>query len=357
MHVSVVIPAKNESGTIEQCLDRLVPQLDPDDELLVLDNDSTDDTAAVAATYEAVTVIDAPDEEMQDTLHYRGNLDAVRQYGAELARNEIVVSTDADTLPPAGWIDRIKTHFENDHELDLVWGVPVDTNGVPLRNIESKFVNLFGAISGCNTAFRKSTFESLDKGYVGWPLYEDAAIVNRIARVGKVVHDRDLKMPTDMDRRRFQTLPIFVGSGAGLAAGTAIGGPVGAAVVGSGVGLAGTELFYEHAPSTRYHHDQVGLLMILGGTLLGGVPGMLSAGAGSGLIAHHFLTEGVSAFPTELRQNTDQVCQLPEDVTDETAITRLDCEPAGETTAKVTRILAAATGGGIAGLAAVSLLA
>lgn len=347
MNLSVVLPAKNEEGVIDRCLERLVPQIDPGDEVLVLDNGSEDATADVAAEFDHVTVIDAPDERVEETSHYRGNLDGVRNFGTKQATNEIVVSTDADTLPPPGWLDRIREHFESDPDLDLVWGVPEDINGVPLRNMESKFANLFGAVSGCNTAFRKSTFEELQRGYVGWPFYEDAAIVNRIARVGKVVHDRDLAMPTDMERRRFQTIPIMVGSTGGVVMGGLLGGSAGAALAGTSVGMAGTELLYEEAPATRFHHDQVGLLLILGGVVVGGTAGLLSAGVGSGIVAHHVLTEGISAIPTDLEENTDLVCAVPELEGDEAAM--IECEPAEPTTAAVTRMLAAVTVGAVAG--------
>lgn len=347
MNISVVIPAKNEEGVIDSCLDSLAAQVRDGDEILVLDNGSTDGTAAVARSFEAVTVIDAPDDAVEATLHYRGNLDAIRQFGAERASNEIIATTDADTIPPDGWLDRIRTHFENDPELDLVWGVPVDTNGVPVRNMESKFANVFGAVSGCNTAFKKSTFESLKKGYVGWPMYEDMAIVNRISRVGKTIRDTDLVMPTEMDRTRFQTIPMMVASGVGITTGALIGGPVGAALVGGSAGLGLTELFYEQAPSTRFHHDQVGLLSVIGGTLVGGPVGAGAVGLGSGMVAHHVLTEGVSAIPTDLFEQTDMVCRVPEEAEGDDVL--IVCETANSETQSLTRVLAAVAFGSLVG--------
>lgn len=353
MDVSVVIPAKNEEGVIGNCLERIEQQVTASDEILVLDNGSEDATAYVAETFESVTVIDAPDDSVPPTLHYRGNLDGIRQMGAEMASNEIIISTDADTLPPDGWIDRIRQHFEEDPDLDLVWGVPVDINGVPLRNIESKFANVFGAVSGCNTAFRKSTFQEMKRGYVGWPLYEDAAIVNRMARIGKVKRDTSMEMPTDMERTRFQTIPILVGSGLGLAGGQLLGGTAGRLIQGVSVGLSGTELVYENAPATRFHHDQVGLGMMTLGTFLGGPVGIGAAGLGSGILGHHAMTEGVSAIPTPLMENTDAVCRIPQDA--EEGITAIECTPPDEETASFSRVLAGITMGSLAGAAVAAL--
>lgn len=343
MNVSVAIPAKNEEGNIGRCLDRLTSQLDPGDEILVLDNGSSDRTAGIAASYEQVTVLDAPDERFDDA-HYRG-LSQLRQLGAETARNEIIATTDADTLPPSEWLDRIKAHFEDDDDLSVLWGVATDTNGVPVRDMTGKYLTFLGGVSGCNTAFRKSHFKKLAKGYTGWPMFEDVALVTRLARTGKAKHDTGMEMRTDLDRRRYQTYPMVASSGAAIGAGALIGGPVGALAAGAGAGVGGTELFYENAPSTPFHHDQIGFGLILAGLVVGGTPGVASAGLGAGMFTHHLLTEGASAIPTDLMAYTDEFCYIEDDGQQAT----ITCETATDSESKLTRILAAAAVGGVIG--------
>lgn len=340
-NVSVVIPAKNEETTITRCLQQLTAQMDAGDEIVVLDNGSTDDTASVASDFEGVRVIDAPDSRFDD-VHYRG-LAQLRQLGAHEARNEIVATTDADTVPPDDWLDRIKTHFDADPDLNVVWGIVTDTNGVPVRSLSGKYLPLLGGVSGANTAFRKAAFEDLEMGYTGWPVFEDVALVTRMVRTGKSRHDRGMEMQSDLDRRRYQTIPMLVTGGAGLVGGAVVGGRPGAALAGAGGSLAATELFYEAAPTTEgIHHDQAGLVAILVGTTVGGVPGMAAAGVGAGLLGHHVLTEGASALPTNLMQNTDIVCSRPED-----APADIQCVPSGNLDTKLTRVLAAATIGAV----------
>ncbi|MDP3207929.1 MAG: glycosyltransferase, partial [Rhodoglobus sp.] len=46
--ISVVIPARNDSVMLAACLRALADQTRPADEIIVVDNGSTDDTAAVA---------------------------------------------------------------------------------------------------------------------------------------------------------------------------------------------------------------------------------------------------------------------------------------------------------------------
>ncbi len=46
--MSVVVPARNEELVLGACLEALDDQSDPIDEIIVVDNDSTDNTAALA---------------------------------------------------------------------------------------------------------------------------------------------------------------------------------------------------------------------------------------------------------------------------------------------------------------------
>ena len=95
--VSVIVPARNESGNIEQAVLRL-PSMGPDDEIIFVEGGSTDDTwdriHEVAERHGTGRRIVAT---RQDG---RGKGDAVRK-GFGLARNEILMILDADlTVPP-----------------------------------------------------------------------------------------------------------------------------------------------------------------------------------------------------------------------------------------------------------------
>ncbi|NVM57107.1 MAG: glycosyltransferase [Desulfobacterales bacterium] len=53
MNISVVVPAKNEERFLPDLLDSLMPQLGYGDEVIVVDNHSTDETANMAELYGA----------------------------------------------------------------------------------------------------------------------------------------------------------------------------------------------------------------------------------------------------------------------------------------------------------------
>ncbi len=83
--ISIVLPAKNESKNLPTFLPML-SLLYPDAEILLINDGSTDDTAAIARAA-GVTVIDHP--------YSMGNGAAIKT-GARHAKNEILVFMDAD---------------------------------------------------------------------------------------------------------------------------------------------------------------------------------------------------------------------------------------------------------------------
>lgn len=321
VHITVVIPALNEEGTIGDTVDRLGDQLERGDRVFVLDNGSDDDTFDIAQERGHVRAI-----RTDGSL----SLPEVRQVGAEMANTEIVATIDADTVPGEGWIDRIRQHFLEDEDLDVVWGVARDRNGVPVRDFMGKFLPLLGGASGCNTAFRRATFLELEHGYLDTPYpvyngFEDWALVQRLSRVGKSLHDPALVVNTSFPREKYQTIPMVVGGAVAAGVGLLVPDPVGRALQGVGVSLVGTELTYESMSGTSLHHDQAGLVVAALSPLLGPAAGPLAFGAGAGLVGHHALTEGVSAFPTDLFRHTDRV------------VVRTDGDGAGRVTVQPTQ--------------------
>ena len=83
--ISVILPAKNEAEGLRRTLPALRQQL-PDAEIIVVNDGSTDDTAAVAAQLGA-TVLSSP--------YSMGNGAAIKR-GARAANGEVLVFMDAD---------------------------------------------------------------------------------------------------------------------------------------------------------------------------------------------------------------------------------------------------------------------
>lgn len=105
MRASVVIPAHNASGTIEECLQALARQSLPgtEYEVIVVDDGSSDSTRATATRY-GVEVL---------TQDHQGPA-AARNLGVAHARGEVVLFTDADCVPTSDWIESMLAPFGDD---------------------------------------------------------------------------------------------------------------------------------------------------------------------------------------------------------------------------------------------------
>ncbi len=93
MHASVIVVSYNSRGYLDGCLDSLITQLDPDDELIVVDNGSTDGSAEfVAAQYPQVRLL------RSENVGYAGG----NNRGAEIARGDYLVFLNPDTIVMPG---------------------------------------------------------------------------------------------------------------------------------------------------------------------------------------------------------------------------------------------------------------
>ena len=111
MKISVVIPAYNEEKHISLCLQSLMEQEVKPDEIIVVDNNSKDDTAKIAEAF-FVRVVKESEQGIIPT----------RNRGFNEAKYDIIARTDADTTLPKDWIKRIKNHFEK-NDIDALSGL------------------------------------------------------------------------------------------------------------------------------------------------------------------------------------------------------------------------------------------
>jgi cellulose synthase/poly-beta-1,6-N-acetylglucosamine synthase-like glycosyltransferase len=92
--VSVVIPARNDAAALRRCLRALALQSLPPTEVVVVDNASADDTAAVARAHGA-RVVSEP----------RVGIPYAAATGYDAASGEILARLDADSLPGPRWLE------------------------------------------------------------------------------------------------------------------------------------------------------------------------------------------------------------------------------------------------------------
>jgi glycosyltransferase involved in cell wall biosynthesis len=107
--VSVVIPVYNQAESLERTLAAVARQTARPLEIVVVDDASRDDSAAVAAR--AAERSPVPVQVIRRTKN-RGP-GAARESGWRAARGDLIAFTDADAVPAPDWIERALPHFEN----------------------------------------------------------------------------------------------------------------------------------------------------------------------------------------------------------------------------------------------------
>lgn len=195
-----MIPALDEERLLPVCLDALAAQDSTGGvEVVVVDNDSSDRTADIARA-KGARVVHEP---------VRGVCSA-RQAGSVAAHGEIIVSTDADTTFPPGWLSAIDRSFA-DPEVVAVTG-PAHFVDAPWWGRAYEWL-LFGLVqlvyvatgrvwyvSATNIAFRREVFPGYDtrltQGGDEWDL------LRRLRTRGRVVFD--LRNRTLTSSRRLQ---------------------------------------------------------------------------------------------------------------------------------------------------------
>lgn len=96
--LAVIIPARNAAATLPQCLDALLAQVSDDDEVVVVDDCSTDDTCEVVARFN-VKLVKQP--------RHMG-ISAARNRGVELTQAPLLFFYDADVVLAPGALARAR---------------------------------------------------------------------------------------------------------------------------------------------------------------------------------------------------------------------------------------------------------
>lgn len=101
--VTLYVPCYNAAKTLDECLKGVAAQSHPIDEILVIDDGSTDGTVSVASRHPVRIV-----------RHPRNlGLAASRNTAFRAARNELVAAVDADVVLDARWLANVMENFDD----------------------------------------------------------------------------------------------------------------------------------------------------------------------------------------------------------------------------------------------------
>ncbi|MBL7701083.1 MAG: glycosyltransferase [Ferruginibacter sp.] len=179
-YISVIIPARNEEENIAACLDSICNQSYLKDlfEVLVVDDHSTDNTAAIIKSYESknVKLISLKDFVSDELNSYKKKAIEV---AVSQSTGDLIITTDADCFTNEHWLQTIAAFYEQ-YQPQFI-AAPVFING------SSKFIEIFQSLdfmtlqgitgasvhknihsmcNGANLAYTKKAFEEVN-GFAG----------------------------------------------------------------------------------------------------------------------------------------------------------------------------------------------
>lgn len=192
MRLSLVIPVYNEADVIGLCLDHVVAQTHPIDEVVVVDNNSTDGTRAVVEGYLGRLPLRIVDEKTQGVR-------SARTAGFDSSTGDVVGRIDADTRLDPQWTRRLRDFFMTNADVSGVMGAtypydsPVDG---PMRRSAVKLAKTSArrgdmkapGLYGANCALRKNAWTAARQHLLDDDdLHEDLDLYYGVIESGGVV--------------------------------------------------------------------------------------------------------------------------------------------------------------------------
>lgn len=189
LRISLVIPAYNEERYLSGCLDSVAAQTEMPFEVIVVDNNSTDNTVKIAKSYPFVRVVKARE---QGRVH-------ARDAGFNAAKGDVIARVDADSRLASNWIGYVRLLFSHNQRVMAATG-------------DAKFYDT--PMPGMVNFYHRLVYYGAQTRIAGTPILWGA---NMAVRKKAWLQVRDLCAKTDyLDedidlalRLRAQHLPIF----------------------------------------------------------------------------------------------------------------------------------------------------
>ena len=204
--LSIVIPVYNEEHHLAACLDAIAAQSIMPDEVIVVDNNSTDKTVEVAKKYPFVRVIQEPNQ---------GIVNA-RNAGFNAAKTDIIGRVDADNIVAKTWVQHVLELFKDDLVAAVTgpmyfYDMPLQEDNIFAEHMIKKSLykldKRFPFLAGNNMAIRSSAWHAVKENTChARDIHEDIDLAIHLhEKKFKIVYDAGIKSGTSA--RRFDDPP------------------------------------------------------------------------------------------------------------------------------------------------------
>ncbi len=147
--ISIVIPTKNRLNDLRRCLESLIPQLSSEDEIIVIDNGSSDGTSdylrLLSENLKNIKYIHDPTP----------NLSHLFNLGWRNAKNELIGFLNDDTEPSKYWVNDVKKWFRTLDDASVIGGPTQDMNKRLFLRLNGKIFDtlkkFYFNIMGCDS--------------------------------------------------------------------------------------------------------------------------------------------------------------------------------------------------------------
>lgn len=125
MHISIVIPAHNEEAYLQMCLESFVHQTQPPDELIVVDDGSTDNTYHIATDFSSKFNWISVFQRTSVDEHIPGKkvVDAFNFGQSHALEYDLIGKFDADIVLPPNYFETMRNHFQSNWKLGMCAGL------------------------------------------------------------------------------------------------------------------------------------------------------------------------------------------------------------------------------------------
>jgi len=179
--VSVLIPCYNAGRYLGQALDSVLGQTYQDFEIIVVDDGSTDNTAAVAAGYDRVRYI----------YNAHSGIPVTRNLAVSHAKGELIAFLDADDMWESTKLEKQVAYLDSHADCQLVYtfaknffdGDPEDMTQRQEQLLNARMDNY---LASC--CIRRSVFDKHGGFSEDYPCGEDTHWVTRLWAVGINMH-------------------------------------------------------------------------------------------------------------------------------------------------------------------------